>query len=237
MRLAFVVLAALALAGPARADVITFGPQPFTAAPDQPVTLLFPQFDPSLGELLQVAWNLPLVRVEGQVASFDSELTGRFDGIVSLGASTLAFAPGIPPELGITLGGSYLATISLLPDNEPGLPPDFAGGDSVRLTNPGVEPRFFPTIPLRESFPEYVGAGTVTFTIPTIFPIAGAILPFGVLSTRIEEPGTISGAAFLSYEFTPVPEPSTLALVGLAALAGLGLQRYRRQRGTVAGND
>lgn len=161
MRLVYALLA-LALAGPVRADFIAH-PQVFAGPFGIPQTLDFPQFDPALGELTAVQWQGGSSRAALRVA-LDSErptpLSSTFQ--IEPGAQPQVFLPGI----GIREFAIFSNPFSLVlgPDDEPGLPPDFAGPDSaIRLVTLNRGLPGFPVGP--ERFDLFTGEGTVRVTL------------------------------------------------------------------------
>ncbi len=79
--------------------------------------------------------------------------------------------------------------------------------------------------------PVVVGTGPGTFAVflSGIYSssVAGFDPTLGMLSITFQEPSVGSNYSF-SYSGTTAPEPSTIALMGIA-LAGLGLIRFKRQ--------
>lgn len=222
---------ALILTTTTRADVITF--QQMSSGPFNTAQFLsFPQFNPALGELTAVRWTASGAS-DPLTVQFDNESSSPFNGSV-LFQTLIGFgAPGVFLEGFISTLGVGL---NLTPDDEPG-PPDFAGPDFAQRT---VQFRsiFTPSsesAPLT-SFPFYIGTGLIRadFGARTIqaIPSSGPAPAFRILG--VEEAAAVT--ATVSYEFTPVPEPTTLALVGLTIVTGAGLQRYRRQRAAVVTN-
>jgi hypothetical protein len=167
-----------------------------------------------------VRWNLS----SGVLGVFvvDNELPTTFSGNFDWGSHVHVSVPGTGAY---DLDSGQLVRLFLNPDDEPGLPPDFAGPDSRRLVIPGgagVNTGVF----LPRFFPAYIGDGSVVVSAGT-GPLGGP--PPGIAVLTVEPFQAFFGAT-LSYEFTPAPEPSAFVLAGLGLLAGAGVWRHRRSR-------
>lgn len=220
VRLACVAL--LALAGSSRADFIRFTDQ--VSGPSGTVLRLdLPRFDPALGDLTAVRWEMSS-QVRGRFV-FDNELPVQFVRQADVGSLVGASVQG---GFNLFLDAGQLVQFNLAADDEPGLPPDFAGPDSRNLlvTGGNVDSVNLPQV----LFPIYTGTSTV-------FASAGTrtigIPPGSGVEFVTQEALAVTLRGTLTYQFTPVPEPTTAILVSLAATGAAGLQRYRRQRPAV----
>ena len=188
----------------------TYGPTavPFPAAP----LATLPLFDPSQGTLTKVTLTLDANTSAGSIA-WDNEADIPTDVTLGIGAAVTAVglagvtAIAIPLQLGSALG--------VAADNDGAA--DFVGTDSFSVV--GGTGSDSDMDMLVAGLAPYIGLGTfdvdVSSVVETFLSTTGGFGPIDPV------PGVTEGTVTVTYEFTPVPEPSTLLLmtVGLAGFA------------------
>jgi hypothetical protein len=212
--LALVLLAVASVALPARAS--TLGPLPTTTpiAPtltDWTGTLEFPQFDPSLGTLISVELTISGA-ISTDITVTNSATTGS-DGTVKTECLFTVQDSGnnlVAPQLDLL---SPVFSYSLVP-----------GGSisSGTLTKSGSDTQTY-TSPVVLS--EFTGLGSITLNASTftqtLLANTGGNTAAGQVTT-----GSVTGT--VTYNFTPVPEPSTLAMLGFFAVGLVGCAMRRK---------
>ena len=121
----------------------------------------------------------------------------------------------------------------------------FRGGGPADFMNPNIDP-FNTVVGVGQSTNTLIGSVSFTGIVSTNYTITSAltttfrILPGNPVPPNdagfflIENPAgpvisTAVGSSFNAFSLTAVPEPSTMALVGLA-MGGFGLKRFRSNR-------
>ncbi len=210
-RLAWIVIGMAATAGgasAAKADFLTQTSTVSLATTDFNQTLTYDKFDPSLGTLLSVR-----LAFAGTIASTFVFFAGPTPTVVTADvAGTIA----IGPTAGSTT--SILATI----DNDATRSLPANGSDSFAQTAIGSA-GFSSTDPTDLAL--FTGPGTLTVPL--------AVTATSLVSTDTGNGGglvrTKAGGDFtIRYEYRAVPEPSSVALMGLGALAATAWLGRRR---------
>ncbi len=192
-------------------------------------TLSFNRFNPALGTLNSVSWNLSITNRDGAL-TIDNDSANSVTIQSDIGASvTLALPSGLTgPRLPITsVASSFVRTNTLGPDNGDGSTIDPTGPDGILRTNPLVLPSnggaVFSVDPSSyEGTSPFNVLARVT-DVSSISFISGASLSdIQTELTSVDSTGTFQ----LNYDFTPIPEPASVAL----ALFGLVTMVTARRR-------
>ena len=220
-------IAALALLCPslASAAVISYngsyGPVsvPFTSTP----LVSLSQFDPILGTLTKVTLTLDAETTAGTI-SFDNEAGVPTTLTLGIGASVTASAPS---ALAVTAVPLQLGNGSVTADDEGAA--DFIGADAFSVIGGSGNDSDSASITLAGLLVPYIGVGTfnvdVQSSLSTFLSTSGGFGPLDAIA------GLTSGLVTVTYEYTAVPEASSMIMVGLAGL-GLGSAVYRKRRHT-----
>ncbi|HEY2841843.1 MAG TPA: choice-of-anchor E domain-containing protein [Pirellulales bacterium] len=196
---------------------VSVGPSPTGSGGSFGVT----QFDPSLGTLTQV----------------DLDVTGNSDG----GSNGLQNLSGFPGNASVTIGsnitvsGPATLTVLTFPNNSNSGPVapftgaidfTFSGPDSV-LVN-GVPSSDSNSSSITSGMAPYIGLSTVNFNYSSAANTSNAADVSPTFSSTTAP--NFGFSATVTYHYTPVPEPTTLALAGLGAL-GLAFAARRKRNG------
>jgi len=187
-------------------------------------TLSFNLFDPALGTLISVSWNLSITNQNGALV-IDNDSANSVTVQSDIGASvTLALPTGsTSPTLPITsVASSFVRTNTLGPDDGDGATISSTGPDGILRTNPLVLPSIGGAIFLADPS-SYIGSGSfnvlarVTDVSPISFISGASLSDIQTEITSVDSIGTFQ----LNYDYTPIPEPGSLALAlfGLVSLA------------------
>jgi len=181
--------------------------------------LTLDKFDPTLGNLLSVTWELT-GHVEG-ATSFESRdaqpatVTTTLGAILSLyrmdSSLIVAASPSVSTSDGVT---AYDGTI------------DFGGGSG--RAHPGLSATKVESVAFTDppdDLSAYIGSGTFNVTATGSGNSFGS--GAGNLILMFQTSG--SSVAKVTYEYTPVPEPSALGALASGLLSLMGLVRYRRR--------
>lgn len=209
-------VAILMAAGFARADTITltYNMTPVegaTLAPSYQYDFSLNKFDTSLGtltgvELQQVTSIVPEIQIyniTGGTLPFDSASTHAPISFAGPdGTSSLVAAD-------YTIGANTVSSLETI--FSPALPTIVTGSVNVQPAN----------------FASYEGTGTANFT--TTFEANSSSITTGAPGGTIFVGGSmIAGGSFaVTYTYTPVPEPSTIALLATGLISLLGYARRR----------
>jgi hypothetical protein len=188
----------------------------------QSTTVTFNKFDPSLGKLTEIDFNL----------------TSTLFGSISVSANGSSAEAQSPASGQTSWDASYGLTL-------PGIAEFFdSKSDSVSCSgsqgfcfaskNPSFSVTWSDTETGQSVLDQYTGPGTLdgTFNLDlTLSVINQATLPSSASGGGFAtwDPPAVDGLS-VTYIFTPnstVPEPGTLALLGMGAMAGLGFARRR----------
>lgn len=195
----------------------TFGPTavPFPATPLASLSL----FDPSLGTLTKVTLTLDADTSAGTISWDNEALIGS---LVTLGIGAEVTAVGLA---GVTAVAVPLQTGDGSVDADNDGAADFIGTDAFSVVGGTGSDSDFDE--LTTGLAPYIGLGTfdvdVSAVVETFVSTTGGFGPIDPV------PGTTSGTVTVTYEFTPVPEPST-ALLLASSLAALAVGRRSRDR-------
>lgn len=205
----FSVVAAGVVAGlttMASADTITYGPTnfgPFATAQNTPGFLSVPQFNPALGTLTEVTLQL-----DGSSDGGSIEFTASGSGSITLGigstiqvsgpASLVALANPKNTQLYTGLVASDVRTLNGTPTTD---------SDTQTLTT-GLAP--------------YIGLSSVAFDLfaDGDFSSSGSATGSAVSSFP-----TFDFDVTVTYEYTAIPEPASLILLGLGSVALISRRR------------
>jgi hypothetical protein len=187
------------------------------------LTTDLPEFDSSLGTLTDVTITLNLdvapfasmfSTSAGQTFDSNESISYEFDSSINtidLTRGADSWTLTTPTVSTGTIFGSG-ETIPVLPGIL-----NLSGGTSasVNETVSGV------------TLAEYIGSGTLSFGTAGIGQVASTGLSSPVF---VSGGGDLTGTASVVYEFTAVPEPSTLAVLGIAAVGMVAASRRRKRR-------
>lgn len=188
----------------------TFGPTavPFPAAPLATLSL----FDPALGTLTKVTLTLD-ANASGGTIAWDNEALISTDITLGIGAEVTAV--GLAGVAAVAVPLQLDSAVGIDADNDGAA--DFLGTDAFAVV--GGTGSDSDSDVLLAGLGPYIGVGTfdveITAIVETYLSTTGGFGPIDPF------PGVTDGTVTVTYEFTPVPEPSTALLltVGLVVIA------------------
>ncbi len=225
MKRSLIVLTLISgLAAPASAASIFFDtPYGPVAVGATPFTVPLPKFDPALGTLTKVTLTLDAETSAGSIA-FDNEAASSSDVDLGIGAEVTATGPG---TLAVTAIPLQVGAGTVDGDNDGAA--DFIGTDAFSVAGgSGADSDMdMSTLPatLALFIAGFLGETFDTTIDPDVETFLSTSGGFGPIDPV---PGVTEGTVTVTYEFTPIPEPGTLALAGIGAIL-LGLIGYRRR--------
>jgi len=216
------LLAPLALASAAHGATIqfsdTFGPAALPVSVTPLATVPLSLFDPALGTLTKVTLTLD-ANTSGGTIAWDNEAPISTDITLGIGGEVTA----------VGLAGVTAIAVPLQTDSATGIDADndgaadFIGTDAFSVV--GGSGSDSDSGVLTSGLAPYIGLGTFDVTVSGVYDIylstTGGFGPVDPVA------GITDGTVTVTYEYTPVPEPSTALLVA-GGLLGLGAQRRGR---------
>jgi hypothetical protein len=199
-------------------DSDTYGPTGVPSAAAPLATL--DQFDPALGTLTKVTLTLDANAFAGSI-DWDNEAAIPTDVTLGIGAQVTA----------VGLAGLSVIAIPLQIGSQNGVAADndgaadFVGTDSFSVV--GGTGNDTQSNILLSGFGAYIGTGTFDTTIASV--VQNFLSTTGGFGPIQQTPGQTSGLVTVTYEYSPVPEPSTAMLLALG-LGGLAVRRGRQTR-------
>jgi hypothetical protein len=176
------------------------------------------QFDPSLGTLTKVTLTLDASTSAGTIR-FDNEALIATDATLGIGAEVTAI--GLAGITAIAVPLQTNSVVNLAADNDGAA--DFIGTDAFGVTGgSGFDSDFDE---LTAGLAPYIGLGsfnvTVSAVVETFLSTTGGFGPIDPV------PGNTFGNVTVTYEYTPIPEPSTAVLVGFCLVGAVAVARRR----------
>ena len=213
----------VAIAMGANANTVTYQASVPLTGCDWTKTLILQQFDPSMGTLNGVTLNLQAdwqawVEVEnhsGATSWFRRWILG--DATLSntdLGQVISAQSPD-PTGMGLALLNAFASAY----DGDP----DFLGADTVSASNTFSASGTY--IGTSADLSKFTGVGTIPFLFTIITTRTDSFSGGNFVS---HEDNQASGNIYVVYDFTPVPEPSSMAALSAGLLGLVGLVRRKR---------
>jgi hypothetical protein len=177
-----------------------------------------PQWDPALypGQaLVSVVLYINVTAGASVTAENDSAIGGNMG--VNLTGLVSSTSPGLSATAAILASGGPVAVAAS--DGNPGTGPDFHNFGFIAASDDDSDTIF-------AGFGPYIGNGNVTINVNG----SGGFSVSGVTdsTTQVSSFGGF-GLVRITYNYEPVPEPSSVALAALAA-SGLALAVWRRRR-------
>lgn len=221
MKYRLAMVAVIAFASTANAAMISYnanyGPEPASSA--NHVVASLPLFDPALGTLTKVTLTVDSTASAGSIAwdneaQVSTDITLGIGATVTVSAQSLLTAVPVPLQTGSALGVDA--------DNDAAA--DFIGTDAFSVIGgTGMDTDMdMSTAPA--TLLAFTGLGTfdaeLMSGVETFLSTSGGFGPIDPI------PGETSGLITVTYEYNPVPEPATAAM--LVCFGGLTLLRRRR---------
>jgi hypothetical protein len=209
-----VLLALAAVAqGGSTTHTVPYGP---LSIPDGNL-ILVPQYDGTPGSLLSITLELLANATNGQV-EWDNE--DPVDGEVTLAIRSEfhAIAPNLSLQLILP---NQQATTTVTADTDG--TPDYIGSDSFAVGGSSDQGQTSKTLTNTALFSPYLGAGHFHVNLSAL--VFTKITTIGASGESRASNGQASGTVKVTYEWSEVPEPATMALL---SLGGLAMLRRRR---------
>ena len=191
-----------------------------------PVSVPFPvaalatlsQFDPSLGTLTKVTLTLDAFTDAGTIR-FDNEAGIATDATLGIGAEVTAI--GLAGITAIAIPLQTNSVINLAADNDGAA--DFVGTDAFGVT--GGSGFDSDSDMLIAGLAPYIGLGSFDVNVSAV--VSTFVSTTGGFGPIDPAPGNTFGNVTVTYEFAPIPEPSTAMLVGFSLIGVLAVARRR----------
>lgn len=226
--------ALLFLVSPSSVSALTMTQtQGLVSKPNYSLPVEFNKFDPNLGTLTSVSYRMDL-SIDGGSLTVDND--GPLDATVNVDLGAMAAISSVDVklldtnlnpilsganELGIATG----STFTLKADNGDGA--NFDPGAPDAATHTGGVAATFSEANLNSLFlSDYVGTGTFEILVKV-----DQLLDFGGIGgiSGQFDPVQAETKVWVTYNYEPIPEPSSMGLGGLALLAGWNIRRGRRR--------
>lgn len=203
-------------AASASASVLQYIESVPAAAGNNPLVVQVPQFDPSLGSLnsISVALSLEITPIAEvfNIGSSAETFTTAFTDTTAGGAGPVTWTD----PYGQFGDANYSYTV----------PGGSASPGANDFPGPSVAGSSTTTVPIAD-FPDYTGVGTYTldYTVSGLINSGGS--PGGDLFYGGDR--SLDGSATITYNYTAVPEPASMALIMIGS-TGLLARRRRAAR-------
>ncbi len=176
------------------------------------------QFDPSLGTLTKVTLTLDAVTSAGTIR-FDNEAAIATDATLGIGAEVTAV--GLAGITAIAVPLQTNSVVNLAADSDGAA--DFIGTDAFGVT--GGSGFDSDSDMLIAGLAPYIGLGSFNVTVAAV--VSTFLSTTGGCGPIDPAPGNTFGNVTVTYEFVPIPEPSTAMLVGFILVGALAVARRR----------
>lgn len=198
----------------------TFG-QPAPILGEFELVLPFPKFDPTLGTLVQVDFNLA-AHLDGSATLTNRNTTLKYYQVTLSEYVTLTD----PNEVLVAYAVPLFATPGILPVPLPGA--FSVPGSSARTLTGSADASSPGTVTMTSPFTAeqqatYIGSGDINFRVKTL----GNSGFTGAGSTDFTSSVYTNGIAEVIYTYTDIPEPATVLLIGSVLLA-IGFMRRQK---------
>ena len=152
--------------------------------------------------------------------SWDNEALVATDITLGIGAAVTAVALSGLSVLAVPLQTD--SAVGIAADNDGAA--DFVGTDAFAVV--GGQGDDSDSASLVAGLAPYVGLGTFDVTLSAV--VETFVSTTGGFGPIDPDPGVVFGLVSVTYEFTPIPEPSTGVLISLGLVASVALRPGRR---------